>query len=76
MQKNDSILNALQKVLHTPPDLMEERISGLLKEKKHLEKKIKSEGSDINFTDLLSEAEHINNWIMILKKIKIQAKMV
>ncbi len=74
MQKNDSILNALQKVLHTPPDLMEERISGLLKEKKHLEKKIKSEGSDINFTNLLSEAEHINNWTMILKKIKNTSK--
>ena len=70
MQKNDSILIGLQKILNTPPDLMEDRISGLLKEKKHLEKKIKSEDSDINIIDLVSAAEKINDRVLILEKIK------
>ena len=69
MQKNDSILVSLQKILNTPPDLMEDRISGLLNEKKYLEKKIKSEDSDINLTDLFSEADNINNRLLIIKKI-------
>ena len=70
MQKNDSILVALQKVLNAPPDLMEDRILGLLKEKKYLEKKIKSEDADVNINDLLSAAENINDRVFILKKIK------
>ena len=74
MQKNDAILVSLQKILNTPPDLMENRISGLLKEKKYLEKKIMSEDSDINLTDLFSEADNINNRLLIIKKINSSNK--
>ena len=42
MQADSTILNDLQSLLNTPPGEMVERIEGLLKDKKELEKKLKN----------------------------------
>ena len=73
MQKNNSILNSLQSLLNTPPDFMEDRIFTLLKEKKDLEKKIKSNDPGFSIADLLSEGDRIKDKIFIIKKIKISS---
>jgi alanyl-tRNA synthetase len=42
MQKNAAILDELQMILNTPPKGMADRIKGLLKDKKELEKRLRS----------------------------------
>ena len=70
MQSNAFVLSSLQHVLNTPPSGMIERVKGLLREKKDLEKKLKQKKSQSSSEiDLLSSAEIVGDHAIIIQKV-------
>ncbi|HIC70608.1 MAG TPA: alanine--tRNA ligase, partial [Alphaproteobacteria bacterium] len=70
MQSNAFVLSSLQHVLNTPPSGMIERVEGLLREKKDLEKKLKQKKSQSSSEiDLLSSAEIVGDHAIIIQKV-------
>ena len=73
MQVNASILNDLQSLLNTPPDGMFERIEGLFKEKKDLEKKLKNRTSTPSQSNLINEAKIIGEHSILVKEVEVSS---
>ena len=73
MQINASILNDLQSLLNTPPDGMVERIEGLFKEKKDLEKKLKNRTSTPSQSNLINEAKIIGEHSILVKEVEVSS---
>ena len=73
MQVNASILNDLQSLLNTPPDGMVERIEGLFKEKKDLEKKLKNRTSAPSQSNLINEAKIIGEHSILVKEVEVSS---
>ena len=69
MQQNESTLSDLQSVLKTPPRNMLERISTLLKDKKELERKLKSKASIKSEIKFLDEIIPVGRYKMLVKKV-------
>ena len=73
MQINASILNDLQSLLNTPPDGMVERVEGLFKEKKDLEKRLKNRTSQPSQSNLINEAKNINGHSVLVKEVQVSS---
>ena len=69
MQSNAAVINTLQSLLNTPPADMIERVEGLLKEKKNLEKKLKHRPARVSGSDLLEGAETAGDHKILIKKV-------
>ena len=69
MQQNESTLSDLQSVLKTPPRDMLERINTLLKDKKELERKLKSKASIRSEIKFLDEIIPVGRYKMLVKKV-------
>ena len=69
MQSNAAVINTLQSLLNTPPAGMIERVEGLLKEKKNLEKKLKHRPVQVSGSDLLEGAETAGDHKILIKKV-------
>jgi alanyl-tRNA synthetase len=69
MQSNAVVINTLQSLLNTPPVGMTERVEGLLKEKKNLEKKLKHRPAQVSSSDLLEGAETAGDHKILIKKV-------
>ena len=69
MQSNAAVINTLQSLLNTPPAGMIERVEGLLKEKKNLEKKLKHRPAQVSGSDLLEGAETAGDHKILIKKV-------
>ena len=74
MQSNAAVLLSLQQSLDTPPIGMKERIEGLLKEKKTLEKKLKQKKSypSLDF-DFLTDAASVGDYQVVVKKVSLDS---
>ena len=73
MQSNASILLDLQSLLNTPPKGMVERIEGLFKEKKDLEKKLKDRASQPSHGNLMNEAKKIGDHYVLVKEVQVSS---
>ena len=73
MQSNASILLDLQSLLNTPPKGMVERIKGLFKEKKDLEKKLKDRASQPSHGNLMNEAKKIGDHYVLVKEVQVSS---
>ena len=74
MQSNAAVLLSLQQSLDTPPIGMKERIEGLLKEKKTLEKKLKQKKSypSLDF-DFFTDAASVGDYQVVVKKVSLDS---
>ena len=73
MQSNASVLHDLQSLLNTPPMGMVERIEGLFKEKKDLEKKLKNRTSQPSHGNLINEAKKIGDHYGLVKEVQVSS---
>ena len=73
MQSNASVLHDLQSLLNTPPMGMVERIEGLFKEKKDLEKKLKNRTSQPSHGNLINEAKKIGEHYGLVKEVQVSS---
>jgi len=74
MQSNAAVLLSLQQSLDTPPIGMKERIEGLLKEKKTLEKKLKQKKfyPSLDF-DFFTDAASVGDYQVVVKKVSLDS---
>jgi Alanyl-tRNA synthetase len=71
MQADSTILNDLQSLLNTPPSEMVERIQGLFKDKKELEKKLKNRQTDgSSEAQIMDKFEEAGTYEILVAKTK------
>ena len=74
MQSNASVLQALQHILTIPRSGMKERVSGLIKEKKKLEKQLKQKSVNKSLDiDLMADSVIVDGFQLIVKKISLNS---
>jgi alanyl-tRNA synthetase len=74
MQSNASVLQALQQILTIPRSGIKERVSGLIKEKKKLEKQLKQKSVNKSLDiDLMDDSVIVEGFQLIVKKISLNS---
>ena len=74
MQSNASVLQALQQILTIPRSGIKERVSGLIKEKKKLEKQLKQKSVNKSLDiDLMDDSVIVDGFQLIVKKISLNS---
>ncbi len=74
MQSNASVLQALQQILTIPRSGIKERVSGLIKEKKKLEKQLKQKSVYKSLDiDLMDDSVIVEGFQLIVKKISLNS---
>ena len=71
IQGNSSILGSLQDLLNIPPSDMIERIEGLIKEKKILEKKLKNKSSLNIENEIFSNIDTFDDYQVLIQKVNL-----
>ncbi len=72
VQANSTVLYKLHKLLNTPPDQLLDRVSGMLLERKELEKRLRQLSSDsgLSLTKLIDKIESVNGYQVLVEKLE------